>query len=94
MPDEDGELTQQEVEENPELRPDPSAAKEGILDDEDPAGFEPLEVDAAEDLLAEEGLGANPRGRHRSAGTFGLPRPGLRERHVLLRAPPLGVAVS
>src|SRR6266540_3986225 len=66
MPDKDdetNEITQQEVEENPELGPDPSAAKEGVLDDEDPAGFAALEIEAAEDLLAED----ESEGRRRAA---------------------------
>ena len=43
------EVTQEEAEENPELRADEKKAKEGVLDDEDPATFEALELEAAEE---------------------------------------------
>jgi hypothetical protein len=49
------EITQEEAEGRPELLADPTKAKEGVLDDEDPAKFEALELEAAEEVvLAEE----------------------------------------
>lgn len=79
--EETDEITQQEVDENPELGPDPSAAKEGVLDDDDPAGFAALEVEAAEDLLAEdESEGPAPISRHqRNALRLALTQKGIRE---------------
>jgi hypothetical protein len=79
------EITQEEAEENPELRADPSASKEGVLDDEDPERFAELEVQAAEDLLAEqdpddESGGAAPISRHqRRALRLALTQKGIRE---------------
>jgi CHAP domain len=83
--EETGEITQDEVAENPELRPDPSASKEGILDGEDPERFAELEVEAAEDLLAEqdpedEAGGAAPISGHQlRALRLALTQKGIRE---------------
>jgi hypothetical protein len=41
------EVTREQAEANPELRADPAEAKKGVLDDEDPAEFEQLELEAA-----------------------------------------------
>ena len=65
------EITQEEAEANPELRPDPSASKEGVLEDEDPAEFAEREVAAAEELLAEQDPDDEPGVRRRSAATNG-----------------------
>ena len=48
------EVTKEEADRDPHLRADPSKAAEGVLDDEDPAKFEELEIAAAEELIAEE----------------------------------------
>ena len=48
------EVTREEAEERPDLRADPSKSMDGVLDDEDLAKFEALEVEAAEEILAEE----------------------------------------
>ena|SRR6266545_2199410 len=85
VPEEITELTREEVEERDALLADPSAAKEGILDDEDPERFAELEVEAAEDLLAEEDPedesgGAAPISRHqRRALRLALTQKGIRE---------------
>jgi CHAP domain len=79
------EITQEEAEGNPELRADPSASKEGVLDDENPAEFAEREVAAAEELLAEqdpddETGGAAPISRHqRRALRLALTQKGIRE---------------
>jgi hypothetical protein len=54
IPEEMQEITREEAEANPQLRADPSMATEGVLDHEDPAKFEELEMAAAEEILAEE----------------------------------------
>lgn len=83
--EETGEITQAEAEANPELRADPSASKEGVLDYEDPERFEELEVEAAEGLLAEEDPddesgGAAPISQHqRRALRLALTQKGIRE---------------
>ena len=84
--DEDtSEITQAEAEANPDLLSTPSAAKEGVLDAEDPEGFAELEVAAAEALLAEEDPadesgGAAPISRHqRRALRLALTQKGIRE---------------
>ena len=96
MPDEDDriavledeeleEITEAQAEENPELRADPSASKEGVLDGENPERFEELQVKAAEDLLADEDPddeagGAAPISRHqRRALQLALTQKGIRE---------------
>lgn len=48
------EITREEADANPHLRADPSHATAGVLDHEDPARFEELEIAAAEEILAEE----------------------------------------
>ena len=76
------EITQQEAEANPELLPEPSASKEGILDEEDPGSFEELEVEAAEDLLAEQAPADDsaPISNHqRQALRLALTQKGIRE---------------
>ena len=79
------EITQAEAKANPDLLSNPSAAKEGVLDAEDPEGFAELEVAAAEDLLAEEDPddesgGAAPISLHqRKALRLALTQKGIRE---------------
>jgi CHAP domain len=50
-------ITQEQGEANPELLSDERAAAEGILDSEDPAGFAARELQAIEDLLADDAEG-------------------------------------
>ncbi|HET7856474.1 MAG TPA: CHAP domain-containing protein [Gaiellaceae bacterium] len=78
------EITQQEAEANPELGPDPSASKEGVLEQEDPGSFEEREVEAAEDLLAEQAPEDEPGGapisnHQRRALRLALTQKGIRE---------------
>ena len=54
IPEQINEVTREQAEENPYLRADPSQATEGVLDQQDPAWFEELEITAAEEILAEE----------------------------------------
>ena len=54
VPEEIAEVTREQAEENPHLRADPSKSTEGVLDDDDPAKFEELEIAAAEEIIAEE----------------------------------------
>jgi hypothetical protein len=54
LPYEIKEITQEEAEANPERRADPSKAHEGIRDDQDPARFEALELEAAEAVILGE----------------------------------------
>jgi len=83
--DEETEITQEEAEANPELRADPSAAQEGVLDYEDPERFAELEVEAAEALLGEQdpddqAREAAPISRHqRRALQLALTQKGIRE---------------
>ena len=81
-------ITREQGEEHPELLADPAAASEGILDYEDPERFAALELEAIEDLLAdddgeggdEEGGAAPPISRHqRDALLLALTQKGIRE---------------
>ena len=45
------EVTREEAEQNPLLASDESTAKEGVLDDPDPAAFEASELEAAENVI-------------------------------------------
>jgi hypothetical protein len=84
VPDEVTELTQEEVEQGGVPLSDPSKAKEGIREYEDPERFAELEVEAAEDILAEEeddaSGGAAPISRHQKrALALALTQKGIRE---------------
>jgi hypothetical protein len=65
LPYEIHEITQEEAEAQPDRRADPSKAPEGILDDQDPARFQELELEGAEAVILgeveveeQEGVGA------------------------------------
>jgi hypothetical protein len=77
------EVTREEAEERPQLCADPSKTTVGVLDDEDPAGFEALELEAVEELLAEEAEdeeGAAPISAHqRRALRLAVTQKGNRE---------------
>jgi CHAP domain len=55
IPEEIHEVTQEEAEKDHHLLADPEKAKEGVLDDEDPAEFEARELEAAEEVILAEG---------------------------------------
>jgi len=51
------EITEEEAKNDPTLLADPSKANEGILDEEDPAGFVKLEEEAAEGVILANDVG-------------------------------------
>jgi hypothetical protein len=80
------EVTQEEAEKDPLLRADPTTAKEGVLDDEDPVKFEARELEAAEDLIVTDeeseggGAGGAPISPHqRRALMLAVSQKGMRE---------------
>ena len=81
--DEEEQVTRAEAEENPFLRADPSHAADGVLDHEDPARFEELEMAAAEEILADDDeptRGPGPISAHqRKALRLAVTQKGVRE---------------
>jgi len=77
------EVTQEEAENDPLLRSDEAKAKEGLLDDDDPAAFEERELDAAEGVVlveADDAGGAAPISDHqRRALMLAVSQKGMRE---------------
>ncbi len=85
VPDEVTELSREEVEQAGVPLSDPSKAKEGTREGDDPDRFAELEVEAAEEILAEEERdddsgGAAPISRHQQrALALALTQKGIRE---------------
>jgi len=77
------EVTQEEAEKDPLLRSDEAKAKEGVLDDDDPAAFEERELDAAEGIVlveTDDAGGAAPISDHqRQALMLAVSQKGMRE---------------
>ena len=80
------EVTREEAEQNPLLASDESTAKEGVLDDPDPAAFEASELEAAENvILADDaddesgGAAAMMSDHQRRALALGVTQKGMRE---------------
>jgi hypothetical protein len=81
------EVTQAQAEKDPRLRADQVKAKEGVLDDPDPAKFEASELEAAEDLIVTDeesesggaGGGAPISAHQRRALTLAVSQKGMRE---------------
>ena len=86
IPEELEEVTQDEAEKDPLLASDESKASEGVLDEEDPAGFEEGELQAAADLILAEddesgGAAATAISAHqRQALMLAVSQKGMRER--------------
>lgn len=83
IPEGTEEVTREQADENPFLRADPSHAMEGVLDHEDPAKFEELEMEAAEEIVAEDDdptKGPAPISAHqRKALRLAVTQKGVRE---------------
>jgi CHAP domain len=85
------EITQEEAEKNPQLLADEKMASEGVLDHEDTAKFEALELEADEEVILDEedkatgaggggGAGGAPIGAHqRRALKLAVSQKGMRE---------------